>query len=500
MSGGPLRAALAGLARGAPARVFVLEGADPPDALDVLRLHDGLRLVDTPRSATVLLVAGRLPEALYDAARRAHDGLAHPRATVWWAREPLVAGPPFPEAALVTSADGGASDEVAALAAILALVQADLVRGARASEPALLPNVDPAPWRGVGPYGQGGSGMTGGVPYGRPLTERAPDRDGLELDQLPVRVGPFFAPFPAGLVLDVKLQGDVVQEVALPGNAFARAGEAGHGPDRHRAPQDRPPLLADVERARARHHLRWLAHALRVHGLAALARRTLALSASLARGLPAGVAGDAVALGRLLERTRALAWATADVGATAPHLVAGRGLGPVARAAGLQEDARLDDPAYRAIGFQPVVAPVGGASRGDARARWRQRLAEAVQSLDLAARAGARRAGDGGAGVEGPRGPQPRDAGAPGPSAVLVALLPDLLRDLEWGDAVTTVVSLDIDVREAAAGATPLAGPPAPRTGGGMGGIGKVGGMGGAAGTGHGGGTHAHGSHAAEAT
>ncbi len=52
----------------------------------------------------------------------------------------------------------------------------------RSSSPPILPDVEPSPWRGVGPYGQGGKGMTGGVPYGRPLAGRGPDRDGLELD------------------------------------------------------------------------------------------------------------------------------------------------------------------------------------------------------------------------------------------------------------------------------------------------------------------------------
>lgn len=51
----------------------------------------------------------------------------------------------------------------------------------------------------------------GGHPYGRPLAGRAPGRDGLEFDQLPLRVGPFFPHFPPGLVLHVELQGDAIQ-------------------------------------------------------------------------------------------------------------------------------------------------------------------------------------------------------------------------------------------------------------------------------------------------
>jgi hypothetical protein len=478
-----LRNALAGLAAGAPARVFVLQGVDAPDALDVLRLRPDIVLVDTPRSATVLLVAGRLPEAMHEPARRAHDAMAEPRATVWWT---LPAGDdamlPFIEATVVHAESDGSPADIATVARLLARTQSDLLRATRASEPALLADAEPAPWRGVGPYGQGGTGMTGGVPYGRPLAGRAPDRDGLALDQLPVRVGPFFAPFPAGLVLDVTLQGDVIQSVVVPGNAFVETGDGGTllrvTNDPFHAALGEPVRIADLERRRARHHLRWLAGALRVHGLDALGQRTLALAVSLADGVPEGAAGDVAALGRLLERTRGLGWATADVGVIDSALLAGRGLGPVARAAGLAEDARLDDPAYDVLGYAPVLDKRDAG--GDARARWRQRLGEAIQSVELAARAGDRRTGGEGRPVEGVRGRLSTDAMRESPSAVLLALLPDLLRGQEWGDAVTTIVSLDIDVREAARapGAAPLSPPPSPPPTGGMDGMAGMSGKG----------------------
>lgn len=476
--GALLRRALVGLAGRAPVRVFVLQGLDSPGDIDALRLRDDVRILESPRSATVLLVAGQLPPSLHEAAQRAHDALAHPRATVWWAGAPPIDTSPFPTATVVVTGEGG-TDTVGELAAVLVQVHRELIHGARESEPAQLADVDPAPWRGVGPFGQGGAGMTGGVPFGRPMAGRAADRDGLELDQLPVRVGPFFAPFPPGLVLDVRLQGDVVQEVVVPGNVFAASSAAGDGSAVPRLDSD-PVLIATLERSRARHHLRWLAHALRVHGLDALARRALALAAALARDLPSGAHADVQALARLLERTRALAWATADVGVTSAALLADRGLGPVARAAGLAEDARLADPAYAGLGFEPIVArgDAGAAQLGDARARWRQRVAEAAQSLDLAARAGDRHVGAGGLAIEGPRGRARRDGADPGgPSGACLALLPALLRDQDWGDAITTIVSLDIDVREAASGAAPLAPLAPPKIGGGMGGM-NMGGMG----------------------
>ena len=502
---GVLRASLTWLALRAPARVFVLEGAEQPGPVDELSLCDHVLLVNTPRSATVLLVSGSLPESLHEAAIRAHDAMAHPRAVVWWVREQAPGGQaPFPNAVTLRPvADDRAtvaSSALGELPAVLRRVHVELVRGSRASDRALLPDVEPAPWRGQGPFGQGGSGMTGGVPYGRPMAGRAPDRDGLELDQLPVRVGPFFAPFPAGLTLDVQLQGDVMQDVTIPGNPFAvpaavSGAAGGDTDDSFRVALTAPVPIGDLERARARHHLRWLAHALRVHGLDALARRTLALAVTLVRELPSGAAGEVASLGRLLERSRALGWATAGVGATEPALVANRDLGPVARAAGLAEDARADDPAYQALGFEPVVQRSRGGvgADGDARARWRQRLAEAVQGLELAGRAGDRRAGGSGAPIEGARGRVHAGARNGTPSAALLALLPDLLRGQEWGDAVTTVVSLDIGMREAAPGAAPLAPLAAPKASGGMGGggTGSTGRMHGDAG----GGGHTHHAH-----
>ena len=447
-----MRAALRSAARSAPARVFVVEGENAPMALPYLALRDDIQLVATPRSATILLVSGTIPDVLEEPAARVHDGMPHPRATVRW-----------PEGAEDASADS--------ISVELSRVQAELLGGARATEPDQLPNEDPAPWRGMGPFRQGGAGMTGGIPYGRPMALRAPDRDGLELDQLPVRVGPWFMPLPAGLVLDVRLQGDVIQELTVPGNPFARPAPA---------PSPRTPvLLAGLERSRASHHLRWLAHALRVHGLAALGRRSLALARGVERdeGLDASILELASLLERRLSSRGTLGWATRHVGALPADQVSGKGLGPVARACGMAEDARVDDPAYRALGFDPVVQ-ASSDRVGDARARWLQRIGEVRQSLDLARRAGERRAGESGAGVEGLRGRIGNDGRAP--SAALLDLLPGIVRGQEWGDAVTTIVSLDIDVGEAAYGARPLtppAPPPAPQgmadmSGSGMGGAG----------------------------
>ena len=66
------------------------------------------------------------------------------------------------------------------------------------------------------------------APAGIPLAAGGPDRDGLEMDVLHVALGPVLPSWPAGLVLDVALQGDVVVAAAAR-YVGGRPGEA----DRH---------------------------------------------------------------------------------------------------------------------------------------------------------------------------------------------------------------------------------------------------------------------------
>lgn len=441
------------LARGAAAadvRVLPVVGAGGRAAAAQVPLLAGVRVVDSPRAANLLLVVGRVTPPLLRPLLAVHDQLPTPRATVWWpvdeAEDDQGLRAALPALVVAPVGNGGA----------LRSVFAELLSGDRRSDPPALPDDEPAEWRGVGPYGQGGTGMTGGVPYGRPLAGRAPDPDGLELDQLPLRIGPVFPPFPPGLVLHIQLQGDVIREVTVGDNPFLGGL---HGP----APGaldtavfvealDGPQPVAILEVARARHHLRWAARALRLHGLEADARRLLALARSLAPepGRPAAELARRAgqqhrptvdALVRRLRRHRTLSWATRRVGVVAPEQVSG---GPVARASGVGVDARLDDPAYDGIDFSPVVH-----HGGDAHARLCQRLAEAVQALELAERTGSRLRHPGPP-VEGPRGPLA--TGEPFPSIALVGLLPRLLVGQEWGDAMTTVASLDLDLEEAAVG------------------------------------------------
>lgn len=408
-----LRNLLGRAAAGSPVPVFPLAGAGAH--LAELRLSPAVDIVGTPRHATVLLVTGAFPPGEVAGAAGIHDLLPSPRATVRWNGDPLPG--------LIPSVVG--AGEVAGLVAVLVATHRRLLTGELPSEAPLLPDVDPVPWRGVGPYGQGGKGMTGGTPYGRPMAERAPDRDGLELDRIPVDAGPWLSAFPPGLHIRVGLQGDVIQEAEVRGSP---TGTLAGSP--FLTALDRAVPIVELETARARHHLERLAEGLRLHGLGALGIRALRLSRTLDRpGIDR--------LFRAVRRSGLLSLALRGVGPIGPDRA--EGWGPAARAAGLPDDARADEAAYGALGFEPITG-----HGGDVADRWRQRMAEIGQSLDLAARAGESTAFGAGI-VESPGGRL--TATGPHPGDRMLAALPDLLVGLEWGDAVAVVASLDLETR-----------------------------------------------------
>jgi len=66
-----------------------------------------------------------------------------------------------------------------------------------------------------GDGGDGGHDHSATMPDGIPLAEGAEDRDGLEMDELHLPLGPVLAHWPAGVVLRVTLHGDVVVGAAV---------------------------------------------------------------------------------------------------------------------------------------------------------------------------------------------------------------------------------------------------------------------------------------------
>lgn len=266
--------------RDLPVPVFAASGADAWDAVQELRARPDVQLVPSPRHASVLLIAGTVPEEHLTALRRVHDQIPHPRTAIAWRAAGAAA-----EIPVRADIAGATADVATALRDAFGKVLDD----PSTSADDLLVDEDPNEWRGVGPFGQGGEGMMGGTPYGRPMAMTADDRDGLALDELQLTLGPFLDAFPAGLVLDIAMQGEVVTSAAL---------------------RDRPVMEPDAVqpfgdhtvgggRASARRGLRWLSFALHVQGLDALAART----ARLATAITDGADHAAVAQGlRRLER------------------------------------------------------------------------------------------------------------------------------------------------------------------------------------------------------
>ncbi|MDQ6724582.1 MAG: hypothetical protein M3066_00150 [Actinomycetota bacterium] len=245
----------------APVPVFVARGGGSGLLAAELAADRRLVLVASPRHASVLLAAGRFPAQLGVALDRVHDQMPRPRRTIWWTADADDHRPPaLGDATVVT---GAGADPVPALVAAHRAACVDHGDG----DPDVLADVAPNDFEGRGDHGQGGEGMMGGVPYGRPMAMTGDDRDGLALDELAVVLGPFLAGFPNGLQVRGVLQGGVVSQ------AEPVLVDLGAGPR-----LDTNDLSTPV--GRARHDLRWLSDALGLGGLSALGARAAALARS----------------------------------------------------------------------------------------------------------------------------------------------------------------------------------------------------------------------------
>lgn len=305
---------------GFPVPVFAVAGAGAWGPVQELRGRRELSLVSTPRHAAVLLVAGAIPADHREALDRVHDQLPHPRAAVGWETTSA-------DHVVSVNVDGHDDDVVAAIVDAHRAVMADR----RTTAGDRLPDTEPNEWRGVGPFGQGGEGMMGGTPYGRPMAMTGDDRDGLTLDRLQLRLGPFLQWLPAGVVLDVTLQGEILQTV--------HPVLAAPDPGTDIASLETGPVTA------TRRGLRWLALGLHVHGLDALAARA-ARVATASVDDPGSLAREFGRLRRSIQRS-GLLWSIRGIGGI-------DGLGDAAdrwrhRLSGIADalgsDAPVDDPA-----------------------------------------------------------------------------------------------------------------------------------------------------------
>ena len=261
--------------------------------------------------------------------------------------------------------------------------------------------------------GMGEMDMGGMVVRGTAMARRGPDRDGLRLDQLHLPLGPVLPDWPAGLLLRLTLQGDVIQEA----EAVALAGGDGSFWDEpwRRAVGGERVTTAEASRRRAAAHLDSLARLLGVAGWEAAATAGRRLRDDVLAGTPGGgVRRDARRFTRRVGRSRVLAWLTSGLGV-------------------------LDAADAAAAG---VAGPA--AAGGDVTVRYRRWCAEVDDAVAVLDDTSPLRPAEFGPprGWAAAGGPPGTDEGQTG----LVAVLPRLLAGTEFAGARLVIASLDPDL------------------------------------------------------
>lgn len=164
-----------------------------------------------------------------------------------------------------------------------------------------------------GGHGHDHGGME--MPGGLSMAGRGPDRDGLQLDQLHVPLGPLLPDWPAGLVVSTTLQGDVVQQVEVDVLREESVHEGFWDEPWRRAGSGQEVARGEGARRRVAGYLDSLARFLRVAGWP-----DSAVSAARSRDeLLAGARAEQVTprlqrLIRKLRRARTLRWLTDGLG------------------------------------------------------------------------------------------------------------------------------------------------------------------------------------------
>ncbi|GAA2864169.1 hypothetical protein GCM10010472_21800 [Pseudonocardia halophobica] len=299
--------------------------------------------------------------------------------------EDLWATVPLPRAYVTVDAPDAVERE-------LSRVPADLARGRSGAGP--VPNAATAPpeqiedGQGDEPQDPGEDpdddkqGEHGGhdemdMPGGLPMADLGDDRDGLTLDQLHVALGPVLPDWPAGLVLEVVLQGDVVQQAhaRLVDDPLSKP----FWTPREPGATDGAPV--DPRRLAAARELDALARFLAVAGWPAPAARARGLRDGLLAGDPLiPICGAVEALLRQVRRSRTLRRLLRGL----PHVPAlfARRLDALEHAS-----AALNEPTAGAI-RSSLTASAGRPSRSPQRTQPRAGLHEVERLLagsDLAA-------------------------------------------------------------------------------------------------------------------
>ncbi|MCX5302712.1 hypothetical protein OG304_04500 [Streptomyces sp. NBC_00160] len=218
-----------------------------------------------------------------------------------------------------------------------------------------------------------------------PMAERADDRDGLRLDRLHVPLGPVLPDWPAGLVLLLELQGDVVQHAEVEQVSAPRTSRPAFWNEPWvRAAAGAPVTIGEAARRRCAAHLDSLGRFLGVAGWRDASAKARHARDQVLGSVPVTELRPAVTrLVRRVRRSRTLRWLTAGVGElSAEHAYQHRVTGPALLADGDVHDRvsvwldeiehaldACDDPGPLASRSRPLVAPRGRLDTGAAPSR-----------------------------------------------------------------------------------------------------------------------------------
>ncbi|MDP8938995.1 MAG: hypothetical protein M3N10_01630 [Actinomycetota bacterium] len=425
---------------------FVVPGPEVAQAhgLDIEAV--GLQIVDTPRHASVLLLVGGLPEGLREAAAVAYAQMMRPRAVFATGAEDVS---PLPEpdvsVALNQEAVAAGVEELRRSFAEGAFdpeaedFEAEVVRedeedeggmdhghmhhdhggGEHGDESEEEDQEDEENEEDESEEKEIGEDQLEDFMSMIEMTEGIPaSGDGLIMEWVPAPYGPLFPGLPGGLSLTFTLDGDTVAGTEVePGIQGHSPVEMLQGPVESLAERaakldpltpvayrllarwsvedasgarasDEEALsrIGALERERVASHLGWAASFGYLIGDGRLSQRAARLQLALLRADVDEVRhlrSDIEKFVRKALRTPLLGSKLGGIGVP-DSSGADSASGPVARAAGSQADARSEEPAYRDLGFSPLVR-----DGNDALARFRLRLEEAVQSLNLVLEAGA---------------------------------------------------------------------------------------------------------------
>ena len=425
---------------------FVVPGPDVARSRGLDLDAAGLRVAQSPRHASVLLLVGGPPPGLKKAAAVAYAQMPRPRSilavgtgdvaplpepdvTVAVSQQDLAAGVGelrrlFAEGAFASGAAGFDVEEIRLQTEYVCPMHPEVT----GEEPGSCPRcgMDLVPRESTGSTGHEGHEVTNHSAHDShehhgdmgfmsmvEMTQGTPrSSDDLQMEWTGAPFGPLFPGLPGGLSLTFTLDGDTVAGVEAP--------RGGLGLDLNDVPvRDFPDLLAlleplsptayrilalqaledaadivaderttlwrvgALERERAASHLGWLSGFSRLLGYSWLEGRAGRLQVALVRASEAReVASLEPEVGKLVRGVLRTPLLARRLGGVGTLPDAARVSGPVARAAGLAKDARSGG-IYRTLGFRPVAR-----EGGDALSRLRTRLAEVEQSLELVRKVG----------------------------------------------------------------------------------------------------------------